>query len=207
MFLCRAPRRKHIGEGGGAGAIMALEAHAADGSIISARVSHSHACDQTYPSVLTPRILETANPNSIVLQLLTASSRPEWRTRCFRMLWLLSRNRVSLTAPITRSLIGELIPFEDSPADEPRMKRSNVIRSLFRGKLGTLREWKGLELIFVFFLFGSLIFFFFFFWWNLQSIVRKTFLNRRLTIVKLILHLYISFYIKVDGKFVRIYIL
>lgn len=142
---------------------MALEAHAADGSIISARVSHSHACDQTYPSVLTPRILETANPNSIVLQLLTASSRPEWRTRCFRMLWLLSRNRVSLTAPITRSLIGELIPFEDSPADEPRMKRSNVIRSLFRGKLGTLRERKGLELIFVFFLFGSLIFFFFFF--------------------------------------------
>lgn len=186
---------------------MALEAHAADGSIISARVSHSHACDQTYPSVLTPRILETANPNSIVLQLLTASSRPKWRTRCFRMLWLLSRNRVSLTAPITRSLIGELIPFEDSPADEPRMKRSNVIRSLFRGKLGTLRERKGLELIFVFFLFGSLIFFFFFFWWNLQSIVRKTFLNRRLTIVKLILHLYISFYIKVDGKFVRIYIL
>lgn len=68
------PRRKHIGEGGGAGAIMALEAHAADGSIISARVSHSHACDQTFPSVLTPRILETANPNSIVLQLLTASS-------------------------------------------------------------------------------------------------------------------------------------
>lgn len=70
---------------------------------------------------------------------------------------------MSLTAPITRSLIGELIPFEDSPADEPRMKRSNVIRSLFRGKLGTLRERKGLELIFVFFLFGSLIFFFFFF--------------------------------------------
>lgn len=107
---------------------MALEAHAADGSIISARVSHSHACDRTFPSVLTPRILETANPNSIVLQLLTASSRPEWRTRCFPMLWLLSRNRVSLTAPITRSLIGELIPFEDSPADEPRMKRSSVIR-------------------------------------------------------------------------------
>lgn len=35
---------------------------------------------------------------------------------------------MSLTAPITRSLIGELIPFEDSPADEPRMKRSSVIR-------------------------------------------------------------------------------
>ncbi|KAK9300683.1 hypothetical protein QLX08_006717 [Tetragonisca angustula] len=69
-----APSRKHIGEGGGAGAIMALGAHAADGSIISARVSHSHACDQTYPPVLTLRILETANPNSIVLQLLTASS-------------------------------------------------------------------------------------------------------------------------------------
>lgn len=185
---------------------MALEAHAADGSIISARVSHSHACDQTYPSVLTPRILETANPNSIVLQLLTASSRPEWKTRCFRMLWLLSRNRVSLTAPITRSLIGELIPFEDSPADEPRMKRSNVIRSLFRGKLGTLRERKGLELIFVFFLFGSLIFFFFFFFGEIYNqSFEKRFLNRRLTIMKLILHLYISFYIKVDGKFVRIY--
>lgn len=110
-----ASSRKYIGEGGGAGAIMALGAHAADGSIISARVSHSHACDQTYPPVLTLSILETANPNSIVLQLLTASSRPEWRTRCFRMLWLLSRNRVPLTAPITRSLIGELILFEDSP--------------------------------------------------------------------------------------------
>lgn len=94
-----------------AGVIMALGAHAADGSIISARVSHSHACDQTCclppsrlapPSVLTPRILETANPNSIVLQLLTASSRSRMKDSLLSNALTSVTRSVSLTAPISR---------------------------------------------------------------------------------------------------------
>lgn len=58
------------------GAIMALEVRAADGSIISARVSHSHACDlraPTLPGTGSPRNLrEQPTPSPIVLQLLTA---------------------------------------------------------------------------------------------------------------------------------------
>lgn len=70
----------------------------------------------------------------------------------------------------------------------------------FRGKLGAPRERKGFELIFVFFLFGSLIFFFL----AKSTINRKTFFNRRLTIVKLTLYSSISFYTKVDVKSVNL---